>query len=155
MVLPALNHRVNEVDGRGCVTCTACFIKDRRMSSCSSSFDKRESHNFSMTGKWVFILTTLLRSSWGFNVDLKNVINAHGPSADVLFGYSLALNPKGSLYVGAPEHNQDGAILRCDFDGRRVDGEQSFCSIIDLPRQVNSAGEVNRYIQIMVINKLK
>ena len=86
----------------------------------------------------LFILNSIAFAKC-FNVDLNHPILVHGPGSrnanETLFGYSLALDPAGSVYVGAPGYETGGAVFRCDFDGKRVAGEQAFCS------EISSGGE--------------
>ena len=84
----------------------------------------------------LFALCFSIKLSAAFsNVDLRNPIFVHGPfnAADAYFGYSIALDATGSVFVGAPGFLTGGAVFRCDFDGRRVENENAICEAIRSP----------------------
>ena len=67
------------------------------------------------------LVISAMTAALGNIVDTKHPIKFKPPSDSEgsLFGYSLALTNK-TLYVGAPTHDVQGAVFKCDIKEQQV-----------------------------------
>ena len=61
----------------------------------------------------ILVCAAFASSTNAFNVDTESPIVVLSPNyPKSLFGYSLALEKSGTLYVGAPDYKINGAVFR-------------------------------------------